>query len=414
VTAPATPGGTEVRPVPLRVVVVDHTAELGGAELALVRLCAALRAAGPASPPVDVRVLLGADGPLRVRLAGLGVVVEVLPLDARVRTASRDAVARAGPAQMRGAALAVAWSWRVARRLRALRPDVVHTTSLKADLLGLVAARAARRPLVWHVHDRVAPDYLPRSLVALVRAAARVPDAVVVNSRATAETLPVPAVVAYPGFAPGQERPARALPDGVRARGAPVVGIVGRLGPTKGQLELLRAMPAVLAAHPAARLRVVGEATFDDPAYGDGLRREAERLGVAHAVDWVGFVPDTATELDGLDVCVHASPVPEPFGQVVVEAMARGVPVVATAAGGVLEILAPDDDGAPLGLLVPPGDHEALGRAVVDALDDPDAARARARRAHAAALRRFPVARTADVVTAVWRRVAARGRRPRP
>ncbi|MFC8600391.1 glycosyltransferase [Isoptericola sp. NPDC057191] len=407
------------RPAPLRVAVLDHTAELGGAELALVRLCAELRrrADDPARPDVEVRVLLGADGPLRPLLEAQGTVVEVLPLDPGVRTTARGEVARVGVTQLRAAAAAAGYAWRLARRLRALRPDVVHTTSLKADLLGLAAARIARRPLVWHVHDRISPDYLPRPLVLLLRVLSRVPDAVVVNSSATAATLPVPAVVAYPGFAPGQERPAVATRDPgghERDSGAPVVGIVGRLSPTKGQLELLRALPAVLAAHPGARLRVVGEATFDDPSYAGRLRRTAEELAVAHAVDWVGFVADPAAELDGFDVCVHASPVPEPFGQVVVESMIREVPVVATSAGGVLEILAPDDDGAPLGRLVPPGDASALGRAVVAALDDPAESRERARRAHAAALRRFPVARTADVVTTTWRRAAGRGRPPRP
>lgn len=403
---------------PLRVVVVDHTAELGGAELALVRLCAALRDR-PGGPRVRVRVLLGADGPLRPLLEREGVGVDVVPLAPSLGTVRRADALRPGAAPLRRLAAAAAFTLRLAWRLRRLRPDVVHATSLKADLLTLLPAALARRPLVWHVHDRVAPDYLPAAAVRLVRAASRLPAAVVANSRATAATLPGPCTVAYPGLAPAQLRARRA---GDEARGPatePVVGVVGRLSPTKGQRELLRALPEVLRAHPRARLRVVGEASFGAEAYERALHDEARRLGVAHAVDWVGFVPDPAAELDACAVCVHASPVPEPFGQVVVEAMARGVPVVATRAGGVPEILDPEGPGGgrgagPLGRLVPPGDVDALARAVVDVLDRPAEAAARAARAADVARARFPVARTADAVSEVWWRVAARGPAPRP
>ena len=156
------PGGP-----PLRVLVLDHTAELGGAELALVRTCASL------GPEVDVRALLFADGPLRARLEELGVRVEIVPLARSVATADRERAGRLSTTTLVGALRTVPFLGRLARRVRALRPDVVHTTSLKADLLGIVPAALARRPLVWHVHDRIAPDYLPGPLVRVVRGLAR-------------------------------------------------------------------------------------------------------------------------------------------------------------------------------------------------------------------------------------------------
>lgn len=392
---------------PVRVLVLDHTAELGGAELALVRLVAAL------GPDVDVRCLLFADGPLVGALRAHGVAVEVLALASGVGGAGRHDAGRATWANLRRLAQVVPFAWALTRRLRELRPDVVHTTSLKADLLGLLPALLARRPLVWYVHDRIAADYLPTPWVRLVRWASRLPAEVLANSRATAATLPVAAVVAYPGFAPGQ---AIEADDVVPARpSAAVIGIVGRISPTKGQLEFVRAAALVLEAHPGATFRVVGAPTFGTGDYEDAVRREAERLGVAPRLTWVGEVADTADELDRMTVCVHASGVPEPFGQVVVEAMIRGVPVVATAAGGVPEILAdparPDDD---LGVLVPPGDVPALAAAIVGLLDDPAAAAARADRARLAALARFPVSRTARTVSSAWRRAARSARSPRP
>jgi len=398
--------GTPARP--LRVLVLDHTGALGGAELALVRTCEAL------GPDVDVRVLLFADGPLRDRLESLGVRVEVLPLDPDLNELDRATVARAAPAHAKSVARLLAFEVRLARRVRELRPDVVHTTSLKADLLGIVPARVARRPLVWHVHDRISEDYLARHLVTAVRALSRLADAVVVNSRATAATLPGPVTIAYPGFTPDQ-----ATGEAVhRAPRPPVVGLVGRYAPTKGQLELVRAAATVLERHPEARFRFVGAPFFGAEGYVESVCAEARRLGVDEAVTWTGFAEDPRAEIDGLTVLVHASPVPEPFGQVVVEAMVRGVPVVATAAGGVPEILDPDgavtDVPAPgtvhesdLGLLVAPGDVAGLAAAVVAVLDDPVAAGRRADRAHLSATTRFSVASTAGTLSDVWERVTA-------
>src|SRR5690606_11575950 len=119
---------------------------------------------------------------------------------------------------------------RLGGHVRRLKPDVVHTTSLKADLLGTVVCLLAGRPLVWYVHDRIAADYLPRPLVGLVRAAAHVPRAVIANSVATARTLPRRSTVAFPGFAADQVAATRS----VVPSGGPVVGIIGRISPTKG------------------------------------------------------------------------------------------------------------------------------------------------------------------------------------
>ncbi|MFF3065780.1 glycosyltransferase [Oerskovia sp. NPDC057915] len=388
----------------MRVLVLDHTGELGGAELALVRLLEVL------GPDVDVRVLLFSDGPLVARLRATGAVVEVLPLDPATATTSRGAVGRAGLAQLVSLARLVPFTWALSRRVRALGPDVVHTTSLKADVLGVVPARVARAALVWHVHDRIADDYLPARVARLFRwASTRFPAEVVVNSRATASTLPGPTTVAYPGFAAEQVRRV-----GRPTRGAgrpPVVGMVGRVGPTKGQLELVRAARLVLDEHPDATFRVVGEPSFGAADYAEQVRAEAARLGVAEHIVWAGFVEDPSAELDGFDVCVHASPVPEPFGQVVVEAMVREVPVVATRAGGVEEILAGTaGDPAPLGELVEPGDVGSLARGISAVLADPGAAADRARRAADVAQDRFAATRTAEVVSEVWRRAAGPAR----
>lgn len=381
-------------------VILDHTAALGGAELALLRL---LQAIDPDDAAVSV--LLFSEGTLAERLRADGVPVEILPLGglaALDRAASGESWLRATG----NAAAIVPFAVRLGRRLRELDPDVIHSTSLKADLIAVPASWLARRPLVWHVHDRISPDYLPDPLVRLIRALARlVPRQVIANSRATADTLPGARnlTIAYPGFGPDQatSSPGDHVPPDV-----PTIGILGRISPTKGQLVFVRAAARVLQRHPEARFSIIGEPLFGEHDYARQVHDEVSTLGIVDHVRFAGFVSDPRAALDTLTACVHASPTPEPFGQVVVEAMARGVPVVATQGGGIAEIVRPEPEGEPLGLLVPPGDPEALATAILAVLDHPDEARARAERAWRSAIERFAVERTAATITQVWRQGA--------
>jgi glycosyltransferase involved in cell wall biosynthesis len=414
----------------LRVVVVDHTAEMGGAEVALLRLLRGLD-----TGQVDVRVLLFRDGPLVEALRAAGGLVQVVPLATDVTGVDRATAGRASWANLVRAARVVPFVVGLARRWRRLRPDLVVTTSLKADLLGGVAARLAGRRLVWHLHDRIADDYLPGPLVRLVRAASRrLPHLVIANSRATAATVPVGCLVVPPGIDDDwvlDEATVAARPG---PGPHPVVGLIGRLSPTQGPREFVRAAALVARDYPGAVFRIVGGALFDGDDYAARVRAEQQALGLD--VGWTGFVADPRVQLDDLDVLVHASPVPEPFGQVIVEAMVRGVPVVATRAGGAVEIVAPGQAletgpeagpemgtatgaatgtatgaedvaaGLDLGVLVAPGDPDSLADGIASVLADPASARLRAVAARASAGRRFDAQDTAARVSAAWHRVA--------
>ena len=388
----------------IRVAILDHTGALGGAELALVRLLDATDASS-----VTSHTILFSEGPFAERLRQTAHAVEVLPLHEEIVAAGRESVGGSLWAAVANTVKVLPFAIRLGLHLRELAPDVIHTTSLKADLIGVPASWIARRPLVWHIHDRISPDYLPSAMVWLIRTLARyVPRHVLVNSAATAATLPGVRnlTIAHPGFTPDQ---VGASPSAREAPTTPVVGILGRISPTKGQLEFVRASARVLQRRPGVRFRIIGAALFSEQDYEERVRQEVDALGVGDAVEFAGFVADPAAALDALTLFVHASGTPEPFGQVVVEAMIRGVPVVATRGGGVTEIVQPDDDAEPLGWLVPPYDVVALADAILEALDHPDVARRRAEAAHRSAQERFPIERTAAAVSEVWRRVA-RGR----
>jgi glycosyltransferase involved in cell wall biosynthesis len=381
----------------LRVIFLDHIARLSGGEIAMLRLLPALAA------DVDIHVVLGEDGPLVARLRAAGVSAEVMPLAPRLRDVRKERV-RVGGLDPVAMLSLPPYVLRLRRRLRELEADLVHTNSLKAAFYGGAAARLAHIPAVWHVRDRIAADYLPRSAVFLVRAASRVlPTAIVANSQTTLDTLPasVGSRVLYNPVV---------VPDAVEAPptdthvsdSGPMVGVVGRLAPWKGQDVFLEAFAEAFVGT-GVRGRIIGSAMFGEDAFAASLERQAERLGIAGQIEFRGFRDDVWAELSELDVLVHCSVSPEPFGQVVLEGMASGVPVVAAAAGGPAELITNGVNG----ILTAPGDQRALAAALRTLHDDPGL-RARLGNAGRERSREFTPERTAEQLLAVYREIIPR------
>ena len=330
----------------LRVVYLDHVARLSGGEIALLRLLPHLRR-------VNAHVILGEEGPLTARLAQAGISVEVLPIAAAARDARKDTVRLAGasPAALLATLTYVA---RLTLRLRQLQPDLVHTNSLKAGVYGSLAANAAGIPVVWHLRDRIAPDYLPRPAVRLVRGlVGRMADGVVANSLATLETLATrDRLDAVEAGARDRGRVHRVIPDSVEPsprprtpdRSATTFGVVGRIAPWKGQDLFVRAFAAAFPTG-AERAVIVGAPLFGEEGCERDLRELITRLGLAERVELRGFREDVWSELARMDVLVHTSVIPEPFGQVVLEGMAAGLPVIAPDEGGPAEVITDGETG---------------------------------------------------------------------
>jgi glycosyltransferase involved in cell wall biosynthesis len=345
-----------------RVVVLGHSAALSGGELGLVELLGALEA-------VHVHVILAEDGPLVERLASLGLGVELMPLAAGTRRLRRGEAGRVSAATVSAGLVAGRYAVRLARRLRELRADLVDANTLKAFLYGAAAARLARIPLVWHVRDRIDDDYLPPAAVRLVRGAARwAPTGVIANSRATLASLGplrarsevIPSPVGWP-----------------RSRGveqwkeAPLTfAMVGRIAPWKGQDVFVRAFAAAFPRG-CERAVIIGSPLFGEDEYQRALELLVDELALGDRVRLCGFRGDVAAELARVDALVHASVIPEPFGRVVVEGMAAGLPVIASGAGGPTEIITDGVDG----ILYEPGDVHALADALRRVAADEELAR---------------------------------------
>jgi glycosyltransferase involved in cell wall biosynthesis len=389
--------GHDGRSRKLRVVYLDHVAQLSGGELALLRLITALT-------DVEAHVILAEDGPLVDRLLQAGISVEVLPMRGRTRQLNKDSV-RPGRLPPRAAYDTLTYALKLAWRLRRLRPDVVHTNSLKSGIYGSIAARLARAPLLWHVRDRIESDYLPPPAVRLIRTMTRyLPDVVVCNSEATKRTLrssKQTLVISLVDLVAPSVKPANA-----QSKGELVVGIVGRLAPWKGQDVFLRAFAQAFPEGPA-RAVIVGAPLFGEAeaAYADSLARLAEELSIGSRVEFRGHREDIPRELHEMDVLVHASTIPEPFGQVVIEGMSAELPVVASRDGGPGEIITDGVDG----LLHPRGDVDKLAEILIRLNAEPEL-RAQLGRAGARRAQDFSPDVVADRMMGAYELATSKGR----
>jgi len=334
----------------LRVVLLTHVARLSGAEIGLLRFI-------KAAPEIQATVLVAEDGPLVDAARAAGLRVEVLELAAVAREARRADIAF-GREQARAAGYVARYVARLALRLRALRPHVVHASSLKAGVYGSLAARLARRPVLWHLHDHLTAEYLAPTLAPVMReVVTRWPDALAAPSESCLASvgpgvrrLPT-AVLPWP--VPMPREPAAIRPE-VRC-----VGIVGRITPWKGQDVFLRGFARAFPEG-EVRARIIGSALFGEEDFERELHALARELGIAHRVDFLGFRSDIDAELRALDVLVHASVLPDPLPGVVLEGLAAGLPTISSTSGGHARHI----EAAAAGLVFGPRDDAALAAAL--------------------------------------------------
>lgn len=188
-----------------------------------------------------------------------------------------------------------------------------------------------------------------------------------------------------------------------------LISNVGRLSWWKGQDYFIQAMAAVIQAEPQAKALIVGAPDTTSPrehAYYQQLQQLVHSLGLADKIHFTGFRSDVPAIMAASDVVVHSASEPEPFGRVIVEAMMAARPLVATAAGGVLEIVEDQETG----LLVPPKDAVAMANAITYLLQHPEIAATVGACARQRATTRYTVEQHVQQVTQVYEAVLGRWR----
>lgn len=374
---------------------VGHTGTMSGAEIVLSEIAAAWAGAS---------AFLFEDGPLRQALERRGIVVEIAGGGATLEGLRRDRPL-IGSLGLVGRLVRLIGA--VARRAR--DHDVVYANSQKAFTLSALAMIAARRPLIWHLHDilderHFAPFQRRLQVVLANRLAARVlvPSTVAAEAFVAAggrrdRVHVVPNGVAAPPAGPAPSRADLALPAG------PLIGVFSRLAPWKGQHVVLRA----LAELPDVRCIVAGAPLFGEDAYAAELHRLVADLGLGDRVVFLGQRSDVRDLMRVVDAVVHPSVDPEPFGLTLVEAMSVRTPVIASDAGASVDIL----DGGSAGRLVPAGDAAALAVAVRTVLAGGDAVAATVERAAERAATLYDIERMRAVVAGHIRATVSEVRR---
>ncbi len=391
--------------MPLRVLYLDHTAKIGGGEIALVNLLRHLDRS-----VVFPIALLFMEGPLRERLVGC-CDTHVIPLADSALTAKKDGLGWRSLLQLRASLSVLLQIWRVVRFARKMEIDLIHTNSLKSDIIGGIAARIAGIPVVWHVRDRIEADYLPKIVVRVFRFLSQnLPDFVIANSSATLASLHLngkgkSATVDANGRVVHDGCNVVSIKDGSESVKTGVrIGLVGRISPWKGQDIFIRAAALLKEKHPEARFEIIGAPIFAERGYEGELLRLRNELHVNNTVAFAGFVENVPARIAELDIVVHASVTGEPFGQVIIEGMAEQKPVVATNGGGVPEIV---EDGI-TGLLVPMGDALRMAEAIDYLLTHPDEATEMGVRGRERVQTHFTIQKTARMVEAVYGEVFGR------
>jgi glycosyltransferase involved in cell wall biosynthesis len=349
----------------MKILFYNHTAQIGGAErvlLSIVENRARLR---------FEPVVICPTGPLHEQLRKRGITTTTANvLNARF-TFRPDQLLRYFTSFARVI-------FQLRRQVNQLKPDLIHANSVRAGLVATFATVGSQKRVIWHVHDLL-PLRHPfnpfiRAIAFVSRRTRIVAVAQASADRFTRSLLPLKNRVTVirngidvEGFRP-RVTARRALRDELHlSEDQPVIGIIGRLTPSKGQLEVLRAFAELLAKFPDAILLLAGAPAFNrEHEYADLLKRTAHELGIYERVRFLGERNDVATIMQALDLLIVNSS-SEACSLVLLEAMATGTAVIATAVGGTPEII----DHGETGWLVSLHDRQSLADALRTLLQDP-------------------------------------------
>ena len=367
-----------------KIVFVDHTAVMGGAELSLLDLAVAFAATG--------KVLLYEDGALRQRLEQRGVSVEIDKASAAILNLK----ASGGLSSL----TYIPELWRIAGNVSRVASgyDLIVANSQKSFITAALATLRNSPPVIWHLRDILTAKHFSKiNRLVAVFFANRFASRVIVNSQATAKAFVAAGGrkelchVVYNGFqsqkfdvvTPEQTAQIRSQ---LGIGDAPLVGLFSRLSYWKGQHILLEAVKKLSKVH----VILVGEALFGEQEYVSELKELSTAPELEGRIHWLGFRDDIPTLMKTCDLVAHTSTEPEPFGRVIIEGQLAQKPVIASAAGGALELI---EDGVN-GYLFSPGDSSDLSNLIAKLISNPSQAETLAEKGYESAKQNFSLEST--------------------
>jgi glycosyltransferase involved in cell wall biosynthesis len=396
----------------MRVVFLNPLGQMGGAEMSLMDLLVSLRAA---EPGWQFWLLLGEDGPLVQQAKAAGVEVMVAPFPPAL---ARLGDSGSGPVGALWSCLKAApgilrYVLHLRRTLRELEPDIVHTNGFKMHVLG-AWAHPKNAPVIWHIRDYVSTRPLMQRLLRwnASRAAAAIGNSNSVAKDIQAvcgpqlETPCIYNAIDLKRYSPLGEKmdlDARAALEPAPL-GTVRVGLAATLAHWKGHVVFLRALSRLPKDLPL-RAYIIGGPIYQTEKSQRtiwDLRELAEELGLTGRIGFTGYVADTASAIRSLDILVHASTQPEPFGRVIAEGMACERAVICSAAGGAAELIADGQDA----LAHRPGDDAALAARIAQLVRDPELRARLGKAGRITAERRFDRGNLAAQLIPLYQRVS--------
>jgi glycosyltransferase involved in cell wall biosynthesis len=400
----------------MRIIFLNPSGQMGGAEVALLDLLQSLR---QAEPDWTIELIVSDRGPFVTKAEDLGITTSVLPFPpAMARLGDASAGGPAGnevgqlellSRMLQSSPEIARYAWKLKKTLRQLAPDVIHTNGFKMHLLGAMA-KPRKSALIWHIHDYVRARPFMTKCMRLLSGRCAI---ALTNSKSVAADVRA---------ACGQRLRVRTVYNGVDTtvfspRGAGVdldslsgltpvngatvrVGMLATLARWKGHETFLRAF-SLLPDWLPLRGYIVGGALYQTDGSQHSfaeLRALAEDLGIADRIGFTGFVDKPAAAMRSLDILVHASTQPEPFGLVIAEGMACGRAVIASDAGGAAELF----DSNVNALSHPPGDVIALAQRIEELATQPELRARLGAAGRATAEQRFDRSRLASELVPIY------------
>ena len=378
----------------MRIVFTNPVGVIGGAERAMLTYMTILLNQSEYS--IEIFLIVGTEGELILAAEELGVQVQCLPIPEALSQLG-DSAFKWNNRQKLAVFLLLRKLWKslydcniyqkkFKETLIKINPDVVHSNGIKTHLIAALST-PHNIPLVWHIHDfysyrpliaKILKYFSHRATLGIAISQAVAQDSAQVVPELSIQTIYNTVDTIY--FSPAPFIPHSSLR----------VGLVATFARWKGQDIFLQAITTLTQDYPEleAEFYIIGGpiyktqgSQFSQPE----LEELATQLGIAHRVKFLGFQNKIVDIYRWLDIVVHASTQPEPFGLAIIEAMACGKPVIVAQAGGAAELFTHNQDA----IGVSPGDSQSLAQAIADLLQNPQKCQTLAKKARQTVVQHF-------------------------
>lgn len=386
-----------------RVLYLDHADDMGGAEYSLVELILKLKESGI----IDPIVATAKHGDFANYLKQIDI--EVLPLEIP-KKAIQFARERSGnPLSL----FMQMFYWRktlidLKTWIKTNHVDLIHSNTLKMHVLASFLSRVSHVPQIWHVRD-ITSHRGNATRILKMASSVKAPEAIIAISRAVMEGLDglhgnrITCVI-HNGIEIYDKVNTQASHTTRQNLGLPVnavlIASVGYFIPWKGQDILINAFSKLCQDHPDYHLVLIGKPVFRFKNEQKRLEALGKSLGISSRIHFLGEQKNIINKLQAFDLFVSPS-TKEPFGRVILEAMLARVPIVATDAGGIPEIVQHEKEA----LLVPPSDPAALAQVMERLLSSPKLSQSLVKSAYEHVLAEFSLQKTVDQVLKVYKAI---------